>query len=801
MWRFLARIILRYRVFMVLIVVGITAFMGYKAKDVEITYQFAKLLPDGDSASIDYDYFTSKFGQDGSVLVIGSDIDPLKKLENFNAWCDLGDRMKKIAGIENVASIGRLKEFVLNDSLGKFEFNSVLKEKPKTQEELNEVWDKIYSLKFYEGILFSPKSNSTLMALTFSKKLLNTKNRLAITDSIKKCGDEFAKLSGIELHYSGMPYIRTNVARKIQHEMTFFMGLALLVTGVVLFVFFRNFSPVLFSLLVVLCGVTFCVGFMVLMGYKLSVLSVLVPPLIIVIGVPNCVLILNKYHTEFTRTGNKMKSLHLSIERTSISLFFANFTTSIGFAVFCAIQNRILFEFGLIASVSVMATYIFSLVMVPSIFSYLPNPSRKHTKHIDGKFLRKLLDGVSHLTVYKRPLVYTVALILTIVGIYGFTKIKAVGFIVDDLPKNDPVLTDLHYFEERYGGVLPFEITIDTKREGGIFSNNARALYRINKMQKILAQYPEFSKPVSIAEGAKFLYEAFKNGDAKFYKLPAVTELKKVRDYIQQDSTADNSSQLLRAFIDSTRKVTRISIQIKDIGSVRINKLIKELKPRIDSAFNYDYEQKKWMQENERYDIRLTGNCVMFLKGNDFLVSNLIDSVGLAVLLIAVLMFSLFTSPRMILISIVPSLVAVLITAGIMGIFHVPLKPSTILVFSIAFGISSDGTLYFLTKYRHEIKKNKLTMSQAVALTIHETGVSMIYTALILTFGFGMFGFSSFGGTASLGILLSLTLLIAYASNLILLPCFILSLEKSILRKEILNVSVIDIDEDDEEEN
>ncbi len=799
MWRFLARVILRYRVFMMLVVVTITAFMGYKAKDVEITYQFAKLLPDSDSASIDYDYFKSKFGQDGSVLVIGSDITPLKKLENFNAWCDLGDRIKKTTGIEAVASAGRLKEFVLNDSLGKFEFKDVLKEKPETQEKLNALWGKIYSLKFYEGILFSPKSNSTLMAITFSKKLLNTKNRLAITDSIKKYGDEFAKQSGIEIHYSGMPYIRTNVARKIQHEMTFFMILALIVTGIVLFVFFRNFSPVLFSLLVVSCGVTFCIGFMVLMGYKLSVLSVLVPPLIIVIGVPNCVLILNKYHTEFTRTGNKMKSLHLAIERTSISLFFANFTTSIGFAVFCAIQNRILFEFGLIASISVMATYLFSLVMVPSIFSYLPDPSRKQTKHIDGKILRKLLNKVSYLTIYKRPLVYVVTLTLAIIGIYGFTKIKAVGFIVDDLPKKDPVLTDLHYFEERYGGVLPFEITIDTKREGGIFSNNARALYRIDKMRKILAQYPEFSKPVSIAEGAKFLYQAFKNGDPKFYKLPAVTELKKVRDYVQQDSTTD--SHLLRAFIDSTHKVTRISVQMKDIGSVRINTLIKELKPRIDTAFNYDYDQKKWMQENERYDIRLTGNCVMFLKGNDFLVSNLIDSVGLAVALIAILMLSLFTSPRMILISIVPSLVALLITAGIMGIFNVPLKPSTILVFSIAFGISSDGTLYFLTKYRHEIKKNKLSMSQAVELTIHETGVSMIYTALILTFGFGMFGFSSFGGTASLGILLSLTLLIAYTSNLILLPCFILSLEKSILRKEILNVSVIDIDEEDEEEN
>jgi hypothetical protein len=783
-------------------VAAITAFMGYKATEIEITYNFAKLLPDSDPASVDYEYFKSKFGQDGAVLVMGCEIEPLKKLENFNAWVDLGDKIKNTPGIENVASVARILEIVMNDSLGRFEMKKILTEKPKTQEELNALWDKIYSMKFYEGLLFNPKSNATLMAVTFGKKELNTKNRLAITDSIKSFGDQFSQKTGIEMHYSGMPYIRTNVARKIQNEMSFFMGLALIVTGIVLFVFFRNFMPVLFSLLVVCCGVLFSMGLIVLMGYKLTVLSGLIPPLIIVIGVPNCVLILNKYHTEFSRTHNQAKSLHLAIERSSVSLFFANFTTSIGFAVFCAIENRILFEFGLIASISVMATYIFSLIMVPSIFSYLPAPSVKHTKHIEGKMLRNLLDKVNYLAIYKRPAVYITTIVLALIGGYGLTKIKAVGYVVDDLPKKDPVLTDLHYFEEHYGGVLPFEITIDTKRENGIFSNNARALYRINKMQKILSQYPEFAKPVSVTEGVKFIYQSFKNGDPKYYKLPSVTELKKIRDYVQQDS-ASNGKQLsqLASFIDSTRKVTRISVQVKDVGSTRINELVKELKPRIDSAFNYDYELKKWMQENERYDFRVTGNSVMFLKGNQFLVSNLVDSILLAVGLIAVLMFTLFTSPRMILISIVPSLVALLITAGIMGIFHVPLKPSTILVFSIAFGISSDGTLYFLTKYRHEIKKNKLSMSQAVSLTIHETGVSMIYTALILTFGFGMFGFSSFGGTASLGILLSITLLIAYASNLVLLPCFLLTLEKSILRREILNVPVIDIDEDDDEEN
>jgi len=797
--KFLGRIILRYRIFFLLFVAAVTAFMGFKAKDVEITYFFAKLLPDSDTASIDYEYFKSKFGQDGSVLVIGTDITPLKKLDNFNAWCKLGDKLKATQGIENVLSVGRLQEIVLNDSAGKFEMKKLFTELPKTQQELDAIWEKIITLKFYDGIIFNSKTNSTLIAVTFNKRDLNTKNRLSITDSLKAKGDAFSKQTGIELHYSGMPYIRTNVARKIQHETTFFLALTIIATGLVLFFFFRSFYPVIFSLLVVSCGVVFSVGLLVLFGFKLTAMSAIIPPLIIVIGVPNCILILNKYHTEFAKHGNKMKALHIAIERSSVSLFFANFTTAIGFAVFCTIKNYIFFEFGLVSSISVMATYIFSMMIVPAIFSFLPAPPEKHIKHIEGKKLTGLLTKIDHLTTKRRTLVYVITVALCVVAGYGLIQLKAIGYVVDDLPKKDPILTDLHYFEDKNGGVLPFEITINTKRENGVFSNSARALYRINKMQKVLAQYPEFSKPLSVTEGVKFAYQAYKGGDPKYYRLPSVTELKKVAEYMQQNQ--EGAQKQLLAFIDSTRKVTRVSANIKDVGSVKIKQLLKELKPRVDSAFNYDYEANKWMQENERYDVRLTGNCVMFLKGNEFLVNNLLESVVLAIILIAILMFTLFASPRMILISIIPSLIALLITAGIMGYLHVPLKPSTILVFSIAFGISSDGTLYFLTKYRYEMRRNKLlSISKAVSLTIHETGISMIYTAIILTTGFAIFGFSDFGGTAALGILLSLTLLIAYTSNLILLPCFLLSLEKSILKKEILNVPVFDIETEDEED-
>lgn len=791
----LSYFVLKYRLVFLIAILGITATMAYYASKVEILYNFAKLLPEDDPASKDYDYYRSKFGQDGTILLIGIQKDKIHDLKSYKEWARLTDRLKNLPGIKNVASITNIKELVLNDSLGKFEFKTMNGVNPSTQDELDDFMVRLAKLKFYDGMFYNSKTNSTIIAITFFEKDLNSKRRLEIVDNIKREMNSFNRITSIETHASGLPFIRSTVMMKIRNEMSFFLGVALLVTAVLLFIFFRSIFPVLFSLLVIICGVITTLGTIVLFGYKLSVLAGLIPPLIIVIGVPNCILILNKYHTELASGKGKIASLHLAIQRAGVSLFFANITTSIGFAVFCAIENSLLFEFGLIASINVMATFIYSLVLVPVIFSYLPTPNQKHLYHLDAKRLRLILDKVALITTNNRKTIYSVLIILCVVSLIGLMKIRAFGYVVDDIPKSDKLIQDMTYFEKSYGGVLPFEIVIDTKKEKGVFANNARVIYKINRAQKIIAEYPDFSKPLSIAEGVKFMYQSYKGGDEKYYRLPSVTDLKTISEYVKSEN--DKKGQLA-SFIDSTQQNTHISVLVADAGSTRIKQLTSELKLRLDTIFNYDEDAKNWLPDSAKVDVKITGNSVVFLKGNDFLVNNLIESVVLAIILIMVFMLTLFTSFRMIIISTVPSLVALLITAGLMGYLNIPLKPSTILVFSIAFGISSDGTLYFLTKYRHEIRKNKRTIREAVLITISETGVSMVYTAIVLFFGFGMFALSGFGGTQALGILISFTLIVAYCANLILLPAFLLSLEKKLTNKDFVEDKSIMTDEMDE---
>jgi hypothetical protein len=438
-----------------------------------------------------------------------------------------------------------------------------------------------------------------------------------------------------------------------------------------------------------------------------------------------------------------------------------------------------LVEFGVVAAIGVMLTFLVSLIGVPIILSYLPPPKEKHTDHLQAKRINKLLKKIDYWVQFKRPAIYTTVTIITIIGFWGMTQLNVLGYVVDDLPKNDPVYEDLHFFEKNFNGVLPFEISIDSKKDGGILAENGAALYKINRLQKVFATYPEFSKPLSIAEGVKFSYQAYRGGNPKYYKVPGATDLKSLSEYA---GTLSGQGNKLQFFIDSSKRYTRVSFQMADIGSIRIKELVNELKPRIDSIF-----------PASDYNLVLTGHSLVFLKSNDYLLKNLYESLTLEIILETLVCLLLFRSLRIIILSKVPVLIPLVITAGIMGFMDINFKPSTILIFSIAFGISSDGTIYFLTRYRQELRVQGRSVAQAISITIRETGLSMIYTNSILFSGFAIFAASSFGGTVAMGVLVSLTLLVAMCSNLVLLPCILLSIDKRISRKTIIEEPFIEM--------
>ena len=780
MWKYFSGLLLRNKAIFTTVVLLISAIMGYQTSKVELSYDFAQILPDTDSTFIEYQNFKKHFGEDGNVMVMGFEDKNLFQYQKFNDWYELSKTIKNIQGIKDLMSVPTTFKFVLNDSLQRFDFVPLIKHPIKNQQDVDNIKADFLNLPFYEGIIYNKETGANVMAITFTKKDLNSKRRLEIVAQIRVLAEEFATKHKVEMHYSGMPYIRSQIMTKVSHEMTLFLILAILVTAFILWVFFRSGNVVFFSLIITAVGVLWSMGIMHLFGYKITILSGLIPPLIMVIGLPNCIFLINKYHSEFVAHGNKIKAITRSIETIGVTLFLANITTSIGFGVLYFTKSSMLVEFGSVAAISVMATYFITLVLVPVVLAMLPTPKEKHTKHQDGKIINKALDMVDHLVQKRRMAIYIATTVITGICFWGMSFIDMNGYVVDDLPKKDPIYTDLHFFEKNFNGVLPFEISIDTKKENGLFENNAKALYKIKAMQRMLEQYPIFSKPLSIVEAIKFSYQAYNEGNPKYYKLPGVSDLKTLSEY---SGSLKGQNNKLAKFIDSTKQTTRVSYQVADIGSKKMKELMAIVRPKIDSIFSPD-----------EYKVSLTGHSLVFLKNNDYLLSNLLESLLIEIILIAIVGIALFRSVRIIILSKLPCLIPLVITAGIMGFLDIRFKPSTILIFSIAFGISSDGTIYFLTKYRQELKKIS-NAPAAISAAIKDTGLSMVYTSIILFCGFSIFAASSFGGTVALGVLVSLTLLISMFTNIILLPAILLSIHKKSMKEEIIEQPLIDIED------
>lgn len=776
-WHKISKIILKHRLVWIGVITAISAFMIYQTTQLELSYELAKILPESDPSSQKYVEFKKLYGEDGNVMVIAIDGDNIYKKEVFNDWWQLSRDVASINGIKNVASIANLFEIRRNDAEKKFDIVPLSPEKPEFQWQIDSLKVKVNTSPFFKGFIYSNDEKAQLMAVTFEQDQMNSKARISTTNEIIEKAEAFGKAHQKEMHYSGMPYVRTNFMSKVSKEVGEFMILAFLVTAIILFLFFRSFRVVFYAIIVVAVSVLWSVGMIHLFGYKITLLTGLIPSIIIVIGIPNSIFIINKYQEEYLKTKDKFASLSVAIEKIGKTTFIANLTTFIGFFVFYFTGSPLLLEFGIVAAVSVMATWAVSLILIPIIFSYSAEPKAKHVRHLENKNISKFLEIVDFIVHNRRTKLYWVIGVLVFLSIVGITQIKSIGHVVDDLPENDKVYTDLKFIEKHFKGIVPMEVSIDTKKENGVL--DPVILNKIKRLQQEFAKYPEFTKPLSIVEAIKFVYQGYRGGDAKYFVLPGALELNKLTAY---KGMVEGKESNMSSFLDANRSRTRISYQTEDVGTVRMTELIENLQAKIDTIFNFDEEFGEWKPEEDKIDAQLTGNGVVFTKGNDYLLGNLRDSTILAILLVSLVMATQFLNFRTILISTIPSIIPLIITAGVMGLFQIPLKPSTILIFSIAFGIASDGTIYFLTKYKDEILQGK-TISEAVSETIRFTGISMFYTAIILFFGFGIYVISGFKGTVFLGLLVSMTLLIGMISNLILLPSFLMTLDKRQRRK------------------
>ncbi|MCK6606894.1 MAG: efflux RND transporter permease subunit [Flavobacterium sp.] len=790
-WDYIASKILRNRVFLLILILLFTIFMSFQWKNMRFTFTEANLLPDDHEVNIQYNSFLEKFGEEGNLVVLGFKDKNFFTEKNYKAWEKFVSEIKKDKATELTLSIEDLRVLEKDTIAQKFKLVPFVNNDSISDAYLKNKEKEFYNdLPFYEGMLFNKESGAVRFAVYLDKKIVNTPARKEFIE--KHLSQEkisaFEKETGLDLRVSGMPYIRTLNANSIISEIGLFVGAALGITSLLFFFFFRSFRATMISMFVVIIGVMWSFGTLGLLHYEITVLTAIIPPLIIVIGIPNCIFLINKYQQEIKNHGNKAKSLQRVISKVGNATLMTNLTTAAGFGTFIFTDSTLLKEFGIVASLNIVFLFILCLIIIPIVYSYMPMPKEKHLAHLGKNYMAAFMNWIENIIRHHRVAVFSTAIGILVLGIIGIYQITVSGSIIEDMPKKAPFFKDIVFYEKEFDGVMPLEIVINTKRPKGALKSVT--LKRIEELQETIIEIPELSKPVSIVNLVKYSKQAYYNGNPEFYELPTKQEEAFILSYIK-NSTQKGNENMLKSYVDSTGQYARITTFMRDIGTDKMQKIEERLQDKINHIF-----------PKERYEVSLTGKAYVFEKGTHYLIDNLVQSLLFAIVLISLLMAYMFRSFKMIIVSLLPNILPLVMTAGLMGFLGIPIKPSTILVFSIAFGISVDDTIHFLAKYRQELKANDWKIKRSVYSTLKEAGISMFYTSVVLFFGFSVFTLSDFGGTVALGGLVATTLLFAMLSNLILLPALLLSLDKTIAnQQEFLEPTLDILAEDIEEEN
>ena len=779
-WEIFARIILRNRILLLVFVFISTLLLSTQWKNLKFSYSEANLMPKDHPFNLAYDNFVNVFGDEGNLLIIAVNDSSLFEKNNFNSWINLSRSFENKTEVNSVIHVGNIPVISKNTINKQFIVDSIVNNSFKNDFKVNEFKTTLFTdFPFYENILFNKKSETIQTVIYLNKNVVNNVERIDfINKDFIPLIKEFERVTNLNVRISGMPYIRTMNAQNIMDEIGKFVVIAIFVTIFIFFFFFRSYRATLITLLVVVTGVMWALGILGFLEFEITVLTALIPPLIIVIGVPNCIFLINKYQHEVKKHGNQARSLQRVISKIGNATLMTNITTACGFATFILTDSQILKEFGTVASINIMVIFILSILLIPIIYSYLPLPKKKHLNHLNNDWLNTFVGFLSNTVRKKRIPVFIISIICLCISIIGINKIEISGNLIEDMPKKSDFVNDIKFFEKEFKGVLPLEIMIDSRRKNGMM--RLGNLKRMNDFHEHILRIPELSSPISIVNLSKFIKQSFYNANPKYFQLPSSQENSFISAYVKNSDIkiVENNS-----YINENGQIARITTMIGEIDTERMEGIEASLLKGIELYF-----------PSERFDVTLTGKTLGYLKGTKFLIKNLLISLFLAILLISLMITYLFRSYKMVIISLVPNILPLLFTAGVMGFFNIPIKPSTILVFSIAFGISVDDTIHFLVKYRQELMANNWKIRKSVFASLRETGISMFYTSIVLFFGFSVFMTSSYGGTIALGGLVSTTLLFAMLANLVLLPSLLISLEKNISNKKDLKNSVINLD-------
>ena len=720
------------------LVAGSTAIWILFIPSLKIDFSIEHLFSKNDPAVERYFSFRDSFGREDNVITIIYEPDDGLRKELFVELEGLVYEIEDLPEVKNVLSIFSLSDLDENAWIGDLY-------------DEDETWDKNSVLKKLKYIQSDPSIGSRVLSkdleygaiiITLSDQANNHKDRTNLMDRIK---DLTVKTSP-EWTYSGVSVLRTEYVRYMLRDNFIFLPPIALILITMLSYIFRSWVFVLLPMITVLTTVLWLLGFMGLVGLEINIMTYVVPTLLFIIGVSDAIHIQARFRENMAKDNSSPKeSMLITMMQMSKVIFLTSLTTAIGFIALTTTSINIVQEFGLEIALGVMIAWFISILVVPSgimLFRAFDDKNRSTFSPL----LYWLAD-----TIPRRPWLFiTIPLIISFTMIYKIKDVSTDASLMDDLRPKNQLYQDLKFTEKYFGGVLPFEVLISIDP-----SNNKKIIEPeifpyIDKVESLLRSEMEESRFFSLSTFLRSVKRI--RGD----DVEAIYSQEMIERIIEEQSKQDLK------LVSNDKKMTRVTGLIENKTSSEMKKIYNKLDSLSNSFPPY-------------LSIECTGTTVVALRTNDYLVQSLVNSLGLALFFISIVMAVMFKARSILFASLVTNLIPIFTILGIIAWFGVSIRPPTAMTFAVALGIAVDDSLHFLLRYRKELRQG-MNRVEAIKSTIINTGSALMITTTILVSGFSILLFSAFLPTYQFGLLSASMIGVALLCDITLLPALCLVL-------------------------
>jgi len=740
-------------------IVLITGWLVWESRNLQFDYDFEHFFPvESDDAEFYFD-FRDKFESDNEFLLLGIettstvfDTSFLKKIQV------LENELKKIPHLKSTYSLLSIKTPIIN-SFGIAEIPIIDVNQP---EKFKEDSILIFKNKLFAGNIISQDAKHIAIYIKHDERL----NKSAADSLLEAIDAKLSKYNFSASHISGKIKSEQAYLEKTKWELLIFMSLSIILVTIFLWFTFRNVWGVLVPLSVVLLSIIWTIGLMAVTGKAIDIMIILIPCILFVVGMSDVIHITSQFYEKIDEGLSKYAAIRASLKEVGFATFLTCVSTAFAFLTLNTTSIQPIRDFGTYTAIGVTIAYILSITILPWILIRVKDPNRFkiHTVNVKwDRFLRKLLLGV-----FKKPkLILFSSLALLLLSIWGIFQIRVNNSVLDDLDEDNPIKKDFAYFDNQFSGVRGIELAVWSKDNTSLLE--FQSLIEMEKVEEYLINKYHSGgliSPVSLIRG---MNQAFHEGVPEYNILPQNDlELKllleKVQPFLQ--------TKTVRTLINKTQTNARFSGRIKDKGSYAV------------SLKNDDFE-KFIQQSNFKYiQTRITGSSDLIDKSNEYLTENMLEGLSLDIIVLMIIIGIIFKSWRMMLISVIPNIIPLCIIAGVMGWAGIEMKVTISIIFSIAFGIAVDDTLHLISRLKVELDKGT-TLPLALRTTFLSTGKAMILTAMVIAAGFSTLMLSDFKSTFYVGMMLTLTLIIALLAELILMPVIILWIYGKTYKKKI----------------